>query len=70
MINQAEDNCMKLCGPNETKPNAITINPHKRESEKSQQRCRAPKKHTYKSELTCSLQQGRRSQYVVTSYCS
>ena len=26
MINPAEDNCKKQCGPNETKPSAITIN--------------------------------------------
>ena len=44
IINPAEDNCKNLCGPNETKPNAITMNPRKRESVKPQQRCRAPKK--------------------------
>ena len=30
MINPAEDDCNKQCGPNETKPRAIKINPRKR----------------------------------------
>ena len=29
-INPAEDNCKKQCGPNETTPNAITMDPRKR----------------------------------------